>query len=109
VFYREDELKLRDHPLMCYRGVCNWPPVWTWVDGKENEHPHGEIGTLIDVRQDFREPGRLFLVMHYKGGGYMGCLLFDDRIFCRQLYDLLKNFRRHSISYIGDLDISETL
>jgi hypothetical protein len=94
---------------MCYRGICNWPPVWSWVDGKENEHPHGEIGTLIDVRQDFREPGRLFLVIHYNGGGYMGCLLFDDRIFCRQLYDLLKNFRRHSISYIGDLDISETL
>ena len=79
------------------------------MDGKENDHPHGEIGTLIDVRSDFRESGRLFLVVQYNGSGYMGCLLFDDRTFCRQVHDLLKNFLRYPISRIGDLDVSQTL
>ena len=31
------ELKLGDHPLS-YREISNWPPVWMWVDGKENDH-----------------------------------------------------------------------
>jgi hypothetical protein len=26
---------LRDHPLMFRRGVRNWPPVWTWIDGRK--------------------------------------------------------------------------
>jgi hypothetical protein len=94
---------------MSYRGICNWPPVWTWVDGKNDENPHGEIGTLIDIRRDLEESGKLFLVMQYNGNGYMGCLLFDDVTFCRQVYALLKDFRRYPISHIGDLDISQTL
>ena len=37
---------LRDHPLMFRRGVRNWPPVWTWINGQEDKRPRGEIGTL---------------------------------------------------------------
>jgi len=29
---------LRDHPLMTYRGLHNWPPVWSCTDGR-NQHP----------------------------------------------------------------------
>jgi hypothetical protein len=94
---------------MSYHRIPNWPPAWTWVDGRENEHPRGEIGTLTDVRRDFGEPGRLLLIIHHKGAGYMGCLLFDDCTFCQQVFDLLKNFLRHPISHIGDLEVSQTL
>ena len=42
---------LRDHPLMSRYGVPNWPPVWTWIDGKENvteycNRPIAEIGSF---------------------------------------------------------------
>jgi hypothetical protein len=30
---------LRDHPLMRYHGLPNWPPAWTWIGGVEtNSH-----------------------------------------------------------------------
>jgi hypothetical protein len=30
---------LRDHPLIRYRGVHMWPPVWTRTDGLANRCP----------------------------------------------------------------------
>jgi hypothetical protein len=44
--------------------------------------------------------------MEYNDSECMGCLLFDDVTFCRQIYHLLKGFYRHSILEIGELDIS---
>jgi hypothetical protein len=35
---------LRDHPLMFYKGVSNWPPAGVWIDGPEDKHPKGEVG-----------------------------------------------------------------
>lgn len=40
---------LRNHPLMSYKGIPNWPPIWTWTDGVENTRPRGEIGILKGV------------------------------------------------------------
>ena len=40
---------LRDHPSMSYRGMPNWPPTWTWLDGPEDKHPKGEVGNLRSV------------------------------------------------------------
>ena len=42
---------LRDHPLMQYHGVRNWPPAWTWTGGPEKRHPEprGEIGIVRQV------------------------------------------------------------
>jgi hypothetical protein len=37
---------LRDHPLMSYHGVPNWPPTWTWMRGREDNYPRGEVGIL---------------------------------------------------------------
>ena len=47
---------LRDHPLLSYRGIPSWPPVWTWIEGEENKNPKGEIGTLIAVKLSLIEP-----------------------------------------------------
>jgi hypothetical protein len=44
--------------------------------------------------------------MEYNDSECMGCLLFDDVTFCRQIYHLLKGFYRHSILEIGELEIS---
>src|SRR5262245_32339380 len=34
---------------MRYRGVPNWPPNWTLLQGDENKCPGGEIGILKSV------------------------------------------------------------
>src|SRR5262245_66106677 len=41
-------MKLRAQPLMSYRRVCNWPPVWVGTNHK-NEPLRGEVGILEDV------------------------------------------------------------
>jgi hypothetical protein len=41
-------IKRRDHPLMSYRGIPNWPPVWTTELG--NQRRSGEVGVLKKVK-----------------------------------------------------------
>lgn len=42
-------MQLRSHPLMSYVGYPNWPPLWAWIEGKENKKPVGEVGILKEV------------------------------------------------------------
>jgi hypothetical protein len=101
---------LRDHPLMSRRGVPNWPPVWTWVDGPENKFPKGEVGILKWVALTGIEPSdRCYLLIHHEDSSYMGCLLFDDYAFCRYIAKLLDSYCKRSIAEIGSLDLSHTL
>jgi hypothetical protein len=46
---RKRVVLLRDHPLMSRKGVPNWPPVWTWMRGKKDKYPKGEVGILKAV------------------------------------------------------------
>jgi hypothetical protein len=40
-------MELRDHRLMSYRGVPNWPPVWVRIKtAAEQQILRGEIGVL---------------------------------------------------------------
>ena len=95
---------------MSRRGARNWPPVWTWIGGKENKRPKGEVGVLSDVRLCTVEPrDRCFLTMQYRGSDYMGSLLFDDPSFCRGIFTLLSNQVGRSIEYIGGLDLRYTM
>jgi hypothetical protein len=101
---------LRVHPLMSYRGVSNWPPVWTWIAGEQNKRPKGEVGVLRKIGISEIEPGnRCFLCMEYEEEWYIGCVLFDDPSFCRQIANLLHSCRGRGIAEIGDLDLSPTL
>jgi hypothetical protein len=101
---------LRNHPLMRYRGLSNWPPAWLWIDGVENKHPRGEIGILTSVEVSNVPPAnRCFLCIDYEGSSYMGCLLFDDRAFCGQIVTLLRGYLNRPIAEIGSLDLSYTL
>jgi hypothetical protein len=101
---------LRDHPLMCYKLVPNWPPTWTWVDGLENKHPRGEIGILKAVSLSKVLPAnRCYLYIDHEGSSYIGCPMFDDRALCRHIAEILQFCRNRSIAEIGGLDLSHTL
>ena len=102
---------LRDHPLMSYKGVPSWPPVWTWIDGREDKHPKGEVGILKTVLLSTIQlrSNRCFLLIFFEESSYMGCLLFDDEIFCSQITKLLQGCTHRPIAEIGSLDLSYTL
>jgi hypothetical protein len=101
---------LRDHPLMRYHRVPNWPPTWTWIDGQEDRRPRGEIGTLKGVTLTKLKPANCcYLYIDHEGSAYVGCLLFGDRAFCAQITKLLQDYLGHPIAEIGSLDLSYTL
>src|SRR5215510_15696091 len=83
---------LRDHPLMSYRGIVNWPPTWVWLYGPKEEHPKGELGILKSVLlSTVDQANRCFLVIRYQDSSYLGCLLFDDHAFCSQIVNILRS------------------
>lgn len=101
-------MKLRDHPLMSYRGVSNWPPAWVGRNSKQLEQPSGEIGILKNVVLSKLEPiGRLYLMIEHEGEEYLGALLFDDQFACHQAYRLLLNHRGEPVRKIGETDLPE--
>src|SRR5215813_9458295 len=101
---------LRDHPLMSCRGVPSWPPSWIWLDGPKEEHPRGEVGILRSVLSSKIDPAkRCFLLISYKGSSYLGCLLFNDHVFCSQIVSMLQKHCNQLIAEIGSLDISYLL
>src|SRR5262245_8207633 len=82
-------MHLRDHPLMKYRTLCNWPPEWVPTSGLRDasDTPSGEIGTLAQVLLSKIEPyNRCYLLINFKNEQYMGTLIFDDAAFCRQIH-----------------------
>ena len=54
-------------------------------------------------------PARCFLYVEHEGSSYMGCLLFDDHNFCRQVVTLLEGYCNRFIAEIGSMDLSHTL
>jgi hypothetical protein len=101
---------LRDHPLMQYHGVRNWPPAWTWMDGPENKRPQGEIGILRQVVPSKILPVKAcFLYVEHEGSEYIACLLMDDAAFCDQMVQLLQGYLNRPIAEIGSIDLSYTL
>jgi len=96
---------------MNYRGIPNWPPVWT--NGKQPSGGvktiKGEIGVLKFVTVHTQMPNRIFLFIDHEGEMYTGCLLFNYLPFCRQLELILERQIGASIKEIGDLDLSYTL
>ena len=108
--YRKTAVQLRDHPQMNFAGYANWPPIWVSGAGSKTYKKHlGEVGTLIGVILNEAAPDKLFLRMEIKTERYMGCLAFNDPVFCRQLYIFLQGHIGKSIKEIGDLDLSHTL
>lgn len=98
-------MMLRAHPLMNYRGLPNWPPLWCRT-GKPSLT--GEIGVLTSADSD-RTGKRCYLSMEFQGERYFGTLLFDDSTFCWYICKTLKNRIGLTIKEIGELDLAHTL
>ena len=101
-------MKLRDHPLMVYRTMRNWPPVWI-EKYSNNKTLAGEIGVLTHVGVRSDRTRRCFLHITYNDKPYVGSLLFEDSAFCSFVGLLLKRYIGETIQEIGDLDVSYTL
>lgn len=102
-------MQLRDHPLMRYRGVPIWPPVWTQVTENGNKTVRGEVGVLRYVHANPTVSSKCFLVIEHQDERYVGCMILDDQPFRIQVTTLLRIQTGRSIKEIGDLDLSDTL
>jgi hypothetical protein len=69
----------------------------------------GEVGILKQVSTLNQIPTQCHLIIEYEGERYVGCLLFNDAIFCQQIRGFLQGHVGSSIKEIGDLDLSHTL
>lgn len=100
-------MQLRDHPLVSYRGHHTWPPVWVCRVGQSKDRtPQGEIGLLKKVLYEPDSRGKIFLVIDYQEAEYVGCMLFDSRLFCEQVAERLLGRQGMSIEALGSLDIA---
>jgi hypothetical protein len=102
-------MKLRDHPLLSYHGVASWPPVWINIRDFEANKLTGEIGVLTHAILHDDVPTKCYLAIEFKRVQYLGSLIFEDRVFCRQIHALIQQHIGCSIKEIGDLDVSHTL
>lgn len=103
-------MKLRDHPLMTYKGTRTWPPSWLWRGGDDNTCPEGEVGILRELLPSTVPPNNsCFLIMEHCGAQYIGVLLLNDHPFYLQIYALLVHKCGETILDIGEIDISHTL
>lgn len=113
------QVMLREHPLMNYRTLSNWPPVWTprgrkngaTVETVPDRHTRrGEFGTLqAAFISTVSRPPRIYLMAKHEGREYVGSLLFTDAGICRQFYEFFKEQAGKRISEIGMLDVSQLI
>jgi hypothetical protein len=102
-------MHLRDHPLMCYKRVRNWPPVWVRRKQLIAKSVIGEFGILAAVRYGSATPGKCHLVIEHEREEFIGALLFDDFMFCEVVVKLLEENVGRKIAEIGSIDLSFTL
>jgi hypothetical protein len=102
-------VELRDHPLMQYRGMRNWPPVWTQAGTAGDKSARGELGVLKQVNGDRRSSQRFYLVIEHEGERYVGALLFDDAVFGWFISKVLRSHIGWPIKNISALDLSFSL
>ena len=94
-------LQLRDLTTLKTGGKM-WPPFWTTSSG---DIASGEIGILQGVGIGVLVHTTLFLFIERQGLRYVGSMFFDDSIFCRRIYNLLKPNIGRSTKEIGDLEV----
>jgi hypothetical protein len=98
-------MKLRDHPIMSYRGYSVWPPIWVSRIGTMPQSFHGEVGNLRRARSSSDRAGRIFLTIEHEGVEYTGCVLMEYQFACESILALLQGCHGMSIEAIGSLDL----
>jgi hypothetical protein len=76
---------------MSYRGVRNWPPVWTLRKNRSVKTLMGEVGVLKYVHSNTEMSNKCFLVIDFQSKTYVGSILCRDHSFCTQISDLLRD------------------
>jgi hypothetical protein len=94
---------------MSYRGVRNWPPVWTLTRNESARILRGEVGVLKYVHYNTIMSNKCFLVIDFQAESYIGSLIFKDHSLCKQISHLLVDHIGRPIKDIGDLDVSHLL
>jgi hypothetical protein len=102
-------MQLREHPLMTYRGSCNWPPAWIQVQETKIKSLSGEVGILKHVIQYERVPNGLALAIEHGRERYLGFLIFDEVSFCMLINDVLRARIGCSIEDLGSLELTHIL
>jgi hypothetical protein len=87
MIYNASPVKLRDHPLMSYRGMRSWPPTW----GAHNANPCKVNWARQPKSSRIIRPNRCYLFIEHDGGGYIGALLCDDNMFCSLIGQILRD------------------
>jgi len=81
-------MELRNHPLMSFQGVRNWPPE---IDIRNSRYPsHGRDWNAPLRTTLCCGPGTCFITTFHDGCYYVGELSFDDHEFCARVCELLK-------------------
>lgn len=96
-------MRLRDHAL-----IRNWPPIWNNFTNPVTNRLRREIGVLRKVRFRNADSKKCFLLIEHQGEFFMGALMFHDGRFGQQIAELLQGQLGHSITEIGNLDLSHT-
>jgi hypothetical protein len=102
-------VQLRDHPLMIFRRLRNWPPTWVRLGSVKGNAPKtlsGEVGILKQVRSYPDRRGRIYLTIDHDGAVYVGCLLFDNEDFCEEMAEHLRQCCSMSIEAVGSSEIN---
>ena len=102
-------MQLKNHPLMRYGSIRNWPPVWISLHEAGEGLPLGEVGVLTEVRKSQFHADRLVLVMEYEEDLYGAAVTFSDAASCNRIFEFLKNSVGLSIEDIGNIDLTRTL
>jgi hypothetical protein len=98
-------MKLKDHPLMKYHNVPNWPPSYLTRD--HSQELLKEFGILRAVTLDARESNRCFLMVEMDGLGYVSWLKFDNLAFRARFLDAVNVHLNKPMKDIGELEVSE--
>lgn len=98
-------MKLKDHRLMQYHNVPNWPPSYLTSDYRQEMI--GEFGILREVTIDPRSASRCFLMVEMEGVGYVSWVKFDNAAFRARFVETVKEHLNKRIKDIGDLEMSD--
>jgi hypothetical protein len=98
-------MKLKDHPLMKYHNVPNWPPSYLTPDYRQDVI--GEFGILRAVTLDARMPNRCFLMVEMDGLAYVSWVKFDNSAFRARFVNTINVHLNRPMKEIGELEVSD--